>query len=292
MTAKVSMSRRLTAPKKMLNRLLAKLKEAGVDSAEATLDVLCAFVKKKDYPSVRLSRITGSLRFTDSEKEKLCALVSERCGGEPLEYITGERDFYGLTFKCAKNVLIPRNDTEILVDTALEFLNDGDTLLDLCTGTGCVGISIAKTKKIKAVLADISKDAIACAKENAERLLTHGSAEVICHDVFCDIPEGLFNAVTANPPYITAEEMKTLPADVKNEPSLALFGGEDGLDFYRVIAKRYRQFIKSGGRIFFEVGAKQSESVSEILEKNGYLDIETRKDYGNNNRVVFARNNQ
>ncbi|MBQ6051757.1 MAG: peptide chain release factor N(5)-glutamine methyltransferase [Clostridia bacterium] len=276
----------------MLNKLLAKLKEAGIDDADTTLDVLCAYVKKTDYSSVRLSRITGSLSLTDGEKEKLDTLVSARCGGEPLEYITGEREFYGFLFKCRKNVLIPRNDTEILVDAALEFLKDGDALLDLCTGTGCVGISIAKTKKIKAVLADISKDALECAKENAERLLPQGNAEVICHNVFCDIPKGLFDAVTANPPYITAEEMTGLPADVKNEPSLALFGGEDGLDFYRTIAKRYRQFIKKGGRIFFEVGAKQSESVAEILEKNGYSDIETKKDYGNINRVVSARNDQ
>jgi release factor glutamine methyltransferase len=275
----------------MLNEFLSKLKNAGVNDAEVTLDVLLAFVKKTDYSSVRFSRITGSLDISDNEKRTLDSLVARRCGGEPLEYITGEREFYGFTFRCKKNVLIPRNDTEILVETALEFLEPNDTLLDLCTGTGCVGISIAKTKNIKAVLADISKDAVACARENAAELMPQGGVKVIFHDVFNDIPETSFSAITANPPYITEEEMNTLCADVKNEPALALCGGKDGLDFYRVIASRYRMYIKDGGHIFFEVGAKQSEQVSEILADNGFCDIGIRKDYGNIDRVVYAKNN-
>ena len=278
-----------TNPKKMLNELLQKLKAAGITDAEVTLDILCAFVKRTDYSTARLLRITKELSFSEAEKKELESLVLLRAGNEPLEYITGEREFYGFVFKCRKNVLIPRNDTEILVDTALDYLKDGDSLLDLCSGTGCVGISAAKNRKISLVLADISPDALLCSKENAERLLPNGNVQVICHDVFRDYPNGTFDAVTANPPYITANEMKTLDEDVKKEPSLAIFGGEDGLDFYRAIAERYRNCIKNGGYLFFEIGAKQGAAVCSIFEKNGYNGIQIKKDYNGIDRVVFAR---
>ncbi len=273
----------------MLNELLQKLKDAGTPDAEVTLDVLCAYVKKNDYSTVRLLRITNELSFTDAEKKELESLVSLRSEGEPLEYITGEREFYGFIFRCKKNVLIPRNDTEILVDTVLDFLKDGDSLLDLCSGTGCVGISAAKHRKISLVLSDISPCALSCAKENAERLLPEENVRVIYHDVFRDTPKDMFDMITANPPYITAKEMGSLDSDVKKEPSLALFGGEDGLDFYRAIAARYRSCIKDGGYLFFEIGAKQGAAVFSILEKNGYEEIQIKKDYNSKDRVVFAR---
>jgi release factor glutamine methyltransferase len=273
----------------MLNELLQKLKNAGIPDAEVTLDVLCAYVKQTDYSTVRLLRITNELSFSDAEKKELGSLVLQRSAGEPLEYITGEREFYGFLFRCKKNVLIPRNDTEILVDTVLDFLKDGDSLLDLCSGTGCVGISAAKRRKINLVLSDISPYALSCAKENAERLLPEDDVQVIYHDVFRDTLKDMFDVITANPPYITAKEMGSLDADVKKEPSLALFGGEDGLDFYRAIAARYRSFIKDGGYLFFEIGAKQGEAVFSILEKNGYEEIQIKKDYNAKDRVVFAR---
>lgn len=278
-----------TDPKKMLNELLQKLKDAGTPDAEVTLDVLCAYVKKNDYSTVRLLRITNELSFTDAEKKELESLVLQRSAGEPLEYITGEREFYGFIFRCKKNVLIPRNDTEILVDTVLDFLKDGDSLFDLCSGTGCVGISAAKHRKINLVLSDISPCALSCAKENAERLLPEENVRVIYHDVFRDTPKDMFDMITANPPYITAKEMGSLDSDVKKEPSLALFGGEDGLDFYRAIAARYRSCIKDGGYLFFEIGAKQGAAVFSILEKNGYEEIQIKKDYNDKDRVVFAR---
>ncbi|MBQ2720621.1 MAG: peptide chain release factor N(5)-glutamine methyltransferase, partial [Clostridia bacterium] len=161
---------------------------------------------------------------------------------------------------------------------------------DLCTGTGCIGISVAKSKEINAVLADISDDALSCSRENIERLGVSDKVTAVYHNVFSDTPSAVFDIITSNPPYITVDEMKELPKDVQNEPALALFGGEDGLDFYRVISERYKPYIKNGGYIFFEVGYKQSADVSSILEKNGYTNIKTKKDYNNTERVVFARN--
>ena len=274
----------------MSDDYLAELKQAGIEDAEATFDTLCAFVKKTDYSKARLMRITRSLSFSESEKKTLSALIEIRMGGEPLEYITGEREFYGLDFICRKNVLIPRNDTEILVDTALEFLKDGDRLLDLCSGTGCVGISAAKNRKIHAVLADISEDAVRCSRENVEKMALEDRVTVISHNVFADSPEGMFDAVTANPPYITDAEYGTLGREVLREPSLALLGGPDGLDFYRAISRRYKRFIKDGGRLFFEVGAGQSSRVADILSGNGYSGINIKKDYNGIERVVFAVN--
>ena len=274
----------------MLSDLLSILVNNGVDDPETTLDVLCAYVLGIDYSQLRLRRITKTLTFSSEQQETLRSFVLRRADGEPLEYITGERDFYGFTFRCRKNVLIPRNDTEILVDAVSEIVRDGDRLLDLCTGTGCIGISVSKIKNINAVLADISEDALSCARENIESLGVSDRVMAVKHNIFTDSPDGVFDIITSNPPYITAEEMKELSADVKNEPSLALFGGDDGLDFYRTIAARYRPFIKNGGYIFFEVGYRQSTDVSDILKKNGYTNIKTKKDYNNTERVVYARN--
>lgn len=290
MTAKLSTTKPHINPKKMLSDLLSLLINNGVDDPETTLDVFCAYVLGIDYSQLRLRRITKTLTFSPEQQETLRSFVLRRADGEPLEYITGERDFYGFTFRCRKNVLIPRNDTEILVDAVSEAVRDGDRLLDLCTGTGCIGISVSKIKNINAVLADISDDALSCARENIESLGVSDRVMAVKHNIFTDSPDGVFDIITSNPPYITAEEMKELSADVKNEPSLALFGGEDGLDFYRTIAARYRPFIKNGGYIFFEVGYRQSADVASILEKNGYTNIKTKKDYNNTERVVYARN--
>lgn len=269
---------------------LLLLKKNGVTDAETTLDILCAYILGIDYSRFRVERITGTVSFSDEQKRQLRAFVCRRCNGEPVEYITNEREFYGFSFRCKKNVLIPRNDTEILVDTASELVSSDDSVLDLCTGTGCVGISIAKTCNANVVLADISQDALCCARENIERLKVSELAVAVEHNVFTDIPENSFDLITANPPYITAHDMEKLSPEVKNEPQLALFGGEDGLDFYRVISERYKQYINNGGHIVFEVGYDQARAVCDILEKNGYTHIKTKKDYNNIERVVTARN--
>lgn len=273
----------------MLNNLIERLEDHGVDDADTTLNVLCAYVLDIEYSQVRIRRMTKTLVLSEEQQKELCAYVERRCNGEPTEYITGEREFYGFSFRCRKNVLIPRNDTEILVDAVLDTVEDGDALLDLCTGTGCIGISLAKMKNISVTLADISDFALECSRENIERLGVADKVTAIKHDIFSDVPDRAFNIITSNPPYITADEMKNLSADVKNEPSLALFGGDDGLDFYRTISERYKPFLKNGGRIFFEVGYKQSADVAQILEKNGYTNIKIKKDYNNTERVVYAR---
>ena len=273
----------------MLNNLFEMLEGHGVDDANTTLNVLCAYVLGVEYSQVRIRRMTKTLVLSEEQQKTLCSYVERRCSGEPTEYITGEREFYGFSFRCKKNVLIPRNDTEILVDAVLDVVDDGDTLLDLCTGTGCIGISLAKMKDIRVTLADISDFALDCARENIERLGVENKVNAIKHDIFSDVPEECFDIITSNPPYITEDEMKELSADVKNEPTLALFGGKDGLDFYRTISERYKPFLKSGGYIFFEVGYKQSADVAAILEKNGYTNIKIKKDYNNTERVVLAR---
>ena len=235
-----------------------------------------------------------------SAPEDVCAkmdfAVSRYLKGEPLAYILGEWEFFGLPLYVTKDVLIPRDDTCAVVELAINkalFLGKDPRILDLCTGSGCIGLAIAsRVKDARVTLADISKDALAIAKKNAMR--NHLNARVTCIGAEAlQAPTkflGQFDLIVSNPPYITGTEMKELPRSVADfEPHLALFGGDDGLDFYRSIADRYRAALKPGGYLCFEFGDGQGDSVCEILEANGYTILERSRDYNDRERAVIAQ---
>ena len=231
-----------------------------------------------------------------------CAMseaVSRVLAGEPLAYVLGQWDFYGMTLYVDKNVLIPRDDTCAVTALAIKhalFLNQTPRILDLCTGSGCIGLAIAnRVKDAKVTLADISKDALAVAKKNVAAQKLTGRVSTIQADALADPAPflGKFDLIISNPPYITSEEMTQLDHSVKDyEPHLALHGGDDGLDFYRSIAEKFRKALKPGGYLCFEFGMGQGDAVCTILENNGYTILERSRDYNDIERAVLARYNR
>ena len=224
------------------------------------------------------------------------AAVKRLLEGEPLAYVLGEWDFYGLRLEVNKNVLIPRDDTCAVTELAIRnalFLEQAPRILDLCTGSGCIGLAIAsRVKDARVTLADISKDALAVAKRNVTR--THMSGRVSCIQVNALAPApaflGKFDMIVSNPPYVTAAEMEELPHSVRDhEPHLALLGGEDGLDFYRAITENYKLALKDGGYLCYEFGEDQGDDICLILEQNGFTIVERTKDFNDTERAVIAR---
>jgi len=216
--------------------------------------------------------------------------------GEPLAYVLGEWEFYGLNLQVSPDVLIPRDDTCAVASLAIQqglFLNQDPRILDLCCGSGCIGLAVAsRVKDAKVTLADLSMDALAIAKKNTA--LNHLTGRVRCvqADATQKAPAflGKFDMIISNPPYITAAEMRELPASVAEyEPHMALYGGEDGLDFYRAIAENYTCALKPGGFLCLEFGMGQGDDVCRILEEHGYTILERTRDYNDRERAVLAR---
>ncbi len=215
--------------------------------------------------------------------------VDKRTQRIPLQHITGEQDFYGRTFRVSPAVLVPRQDTEVLVERALAFARDGMRILDLCTGSGCILISMLLERPgLAGVGTDISEDALAVAKENAARL--GAEAELRQGDLFDALRAGeMFDIIVSNPPYISPAEIATLSPEVKDhDPRMALDGGEDGLDFYRRIAQEAGVYLAPGGRMFLEIGCDQWNDVKAILEDAGWKDVCLKKDLAGLDRVVEA----
>lgn len=242
--------------------------------------------------------ILGNLEMYAGEEicRKVDQAVKRLLKGEPLAYVLGEWEFYGMTLHVDNHVLIPRDDTCAVTALAIKqalFLDSNPRVLDLCTGSGCIGLAIAnRVKDAKVTLGDISRDAIAVAKKNitAQKL----SGRVACMQVDAlQMPSaflGKFDMIVSNPPYITTQEMTELPDSVKNfEPHLALHGGDDGLVFYRSIAENFSHALKPGGYLCFEFGMGQGDDVCAILEENGYTVLERSKDYNDRERAVIAR---
>ena len=282
-----------------INKAIEVLTEAGIDHEDARFDIGVLFTE-----------------FGEDGKA-FDEAVMKRAAGVPVAYIVGRQPFYREEYKVTPSVLIPRADTELLVETALRFLGAldlaaGDVnlvpessesltsprILDLCTGTGCVGISVlngllAKGIRAQAVLADISDEALAIARENIESQAADKSAvKAIKLDVLSeDLPEdlGSFDVITANPPYINSADMKALDKEVKDhEPHLALAGGSDGLDFYLPICKLSHKCLRQGGMLAVEHGYDQAEGVSQTLMAQGFNIVKSLKDFGNNDRVTFG----
>lgn len=205
--------------------------------------------------------------------------------GEPLAYVLGEWYFYGLTFKVDENCLIPRPDTEHIVEKAISFLPQNGVFADLCTGSGCIAISVIKNRPdVTCTAYDISEGALIKARENAS--LNQTSVDFTQSDIFAlTLEENSLDAVVSNPPYIPSDVIPTLDT-VQREPLNALDGGHDGLDFYRHIISRFGCALKDGGAFIFEIGYDQAAAIRGIAEENGF-DCEITKDYGGNDRVAF-----
>ncbi|ADD01453.1 protein-(glutamine-N5) methyltransferase, release factor-specific [Thermoanaerobacter italicus Ab9] len=222
--------------------------------------------------------------------ERFLEFINMRKSHIPYQYIVKKQCFMGLEFFVDENVLIPRPETEILVEEALKRLKRGDVVLDIGTGSGAIAVSIAKYFPDCTVYAvDISKKAIEIAKHNAEKQGVLDRIFFIESDLFCNLPPNLkFDFIVSNPPYIKKREIELLQEEVKKEPIVALDGGEDGLFFYKKIIREAPFYIKSGGKIGFEIGYSQKEEVTTLLEESGFKDVEIIKDLAGIDRVIIA----
>ncbi len=225
--------------------------------------------------------------LTKEEEETYTQMLERRIEHIPLQYILGTAEFMGLTFKVNEHVLIPRQDTEVLVEETLKIAKDGMEILDMCTGSGCIIISLAHFCRLKnAVGVDVSEEALKVASENA--VLNRADIKWIHSNLFEHV-EGKYEIIVSNPPYIKTKVIETLMSEVKDfEPRLALDGLEDGLYFYEHIAKEAKKYLKSCGSLFFEIGWDQGELVSDILKKHGYINIKVIKDLAGLDRVCLG----
>ena len=259
-----------------------RLKEAGVPDAEWDARLLLEYAggfTRSHYYAYPEEQLNGEAEQRFREALKM------RCRRVPLQYITGTQEFMGYTFCVNEHVLIPRQDTELLAEEALAFLKPGMSFLDLCTGSGCILLSIlSKCPGVTGVGADISVEALRTAKRNRERLGC--PAMLLESDLFENI-EGLFDLIVSNPPYIRRGEIAGLMAEVRDyEPLSALDGHEDGLYFYRRIAEESRSHLKAGGGLYLEIGYDQGTEVTQILKEQGFVRLEIKKDLAGLNRVV------
>ena len=227
------------------------------------------------------------------EYEKYLELISRRQQREPLAYIVGEQEFMGLPFRVSPHVLIPGQDTENLVEEAMRELTDGSRILDLCTGSGCILLSLLQySNSNSGVGTDLSREALAVAEENGKRLGLADRVTWLQGDLLKalkDRPEEKFDLIISNPPYIPTEVIGTLEPEVKDrEPLMALDGGPDGLDFYRRILAEAWKHLCISGAVMLEIGYDQGEAVRQLMEEYGYHDIRILRDYAGNDRVAAA----
>lgn len=253
------------------------LSKNNIDTREARL-LLANTMQVKPSDLIKFSECT------DGDFDRYIIDLNRRASGEPFAYITGTKEFMKLNFIVNKSVLIPREDTEILV---LEALKQGKTkILDLCTGSGCIAISLAKyLNNAEVDASDISTRALSVAKKNAK--LNEVNVNFIHSDLFESLNKK-YDLIISNPPYIRKSEIKSLQKEVKKEPIRALDGGESGLDFYERIINESVNFLNEKGIIMFEIGYDQAKDVSSLLKKNNFKKIKKVKDLSNYDRVIIA----
>ena len=273
-----------------------KLKAAGVEAAQLEARELVCFAAGKNREQFFRDM---SLYASDEVEAKVEDLMNRRLAGEPVAYLIGEWEFYGLPLDISREVLIPRADTEVLAEQAIlaaRAAGEGARVLDLCAGSGCVGLAVAaNTPNCRAVLADVSEEALKICRQNIRRNDLNARVTCVQADARQAPPAMLwdFDVIACNPPYIPTGDIDGLDPSVRDyEPRLALDGGDDGLDFYRDIAEKWRTALRLGGVLLFEVGIGQASGVEQILSRCGYEDIETFQDTGGIWRVVKGTANQ
>lgn len=230
---------------------------------------------------------------TDEEEKRFREWIDLRSERIPLQHLVGYQEFMGLRFCVSPDVLIPRQDTEILVEEALRRFHDGMRVLDLCCGSGCILISLMQySNDLLGVGADLSEAALDIARKNGEKLLGTEKSQALtwCRGDLFDAVSGSFDMILSNPPYIAETVREELMPEVRDhDPDMALFGGEDGLDFYRRIAADAKTYLKPGGVMILEIGCDQAKQVTDLLDAAGYTEIETIRDYAGLDRVICAR---
>ena len=270
-----------------------RLEKAGIKEAELDARLLLEHVCHTDRNTLLAY---PDRPVTEEENSSYVNCLAEREKRVPLQHIIGYQEFMGLKFYVNQHVLIPRQDTENLVEEVMPHVHDGMRILDLCTGSGCILISLLQySNDCIGVGTDISKEALEVAAKNGEAILKEKEGKVyeqlqfIESDLFEKLPPQKFDLIVSNPPYIKTDVIDALEPEVASfEPLLALDGGEDGLDFYRRIVKEAGNFLIRGGMLFLEIGYDQGEAVADLLKEAGFVDIEIRKDYGGLDRVVFG----
>ena len=267
------------------------LSSENIPDAKVDARILLEYACKTDRNALFLH---GDMEVKDEDEKTYLELLSKRIMHIPLQYLTGEQEFMGLTYKVNESVLIPRQDTECLVEIVLKHLHDGMRILDMCTGSGCILISLLHySNDCEGVGVDLSEEALNVARDNAERLSNNGISDkmnvnFVHSDLFENI-DGNFDIIVSNPPYIKTEVIKGLMPEVRDyEPMMALDGMEDGLYFYRKIISSAKEHLSRGGQLFFEIGYDQGQEVSDLMRKEGYTGVEVLKDLAGLDRVVYG----
>lgn len=249
----------------LIKELASRLFEGGIESARFEAKQITEFAENR---------------------EQAIELCEKRISGEPLQYLLGEWEFYGLPFYVGEGVLIPRADTETLVDAALEIIGDKPLrVADLCSGSGAVAIAVAKNSSARVTALEKSEKAFGYLERNVIR--NGADVQCIAGDLFEDLEES-FDLILSNPPYIASSVVDTLSKEVKKEPRMALDGGTDGLDFYKRLTSYWKTRINAGGSLAVEIGYDQAESVVALFEQNGFEQIRVIKDLSGNNRVIVG----
>lgn len=262
----------------------AGIEEAALD-ARLLLEVVCG-TDRNDL------LVHGEQPVAPEAEEKYLNWIRQRAEHIPLQQLTGEQGFMGLTFSVNEHVLIPRQDTEILVEEVLKELHDGMRVLDMCTGSGCILLSLLHySNDCEGLGVDLSAEALEVAGRNVLKVLTPEKAEhahFLQSDLFEKV-EGKFEIIVSNPPYIASAEVEKLMPEVRDhEPRMALDGTEDGLYFYRRIIEEAGKHLVSSGMLFFEIGYDQGQAVSEMMRTEGYCEVQVVQDYAGLDRVVFG----
>ena len=271
------------------------LEKAGIGEFELDARLLLEYICHTNRNTLL---VHGDREVTIEEEKEYREAIELRSGRIPLQHITGVQEFMGLEFKVNRHVLCPRQDTECLVEEVMRYLHDGSRILDMCTGSGCVLLSLLHySNYCSGVGADISEEALKVAAENARAIAAlsrpnpwdEGTVKLIHSDLFSEIPNEKFDIIVSNPPYIASAVIPTLMEEVRNhEPMSALDGMEDGLFFYRKIVAESRNYLTKEGMLFFEIGYDQGQAVSEMMKEADFREVSVVKDFAGLDRVVHG----
>lgn len=272
-----------------------ELEKAGIGEFELDARLLLEHICHTNRNTLL---VHGDREVTEEEEKEYRKAIAVRSTRVPLQHITGVQEFMGLEFKVNKHVLCPRQDTECLVEEVMRYLHDGSRILDMCTGSGCILLSLLHySNHCSGVGADISKEALEVAVENAsvignlKRLnpWDENTVKLIHSDLFSKVPKEKFDIIVSNPPYIASAVIPTLMEEVReHEPMSALDGMEDGLFFYRKIVAESREYLTKEGMLFFEIGHDQGQAVSDLMKEAGFKEVTVVKDFAGLDRIVYG----
>lgn len=279
--------------KEILNIAENRLRQAGIENANIDAEILFCHMMHFDRSQLF---INWGKQIDDKGAEEFFSLVDTRVEGKPLQYITGRQFFMDISVKVDERVLIPRQDTEVLVEEVEKYIRDNRmekaSLLDLCTGSGIIAISLAKKyPKLKVTATDVNDDALSLARENIKAIGLEKNIKTVKSDLFEDLKKRKFNIIVSNPPYIPTSILSSLQREIYDyEPLIALDGGDDGLDFYRRIITQAPVHLKKKGAVFLEIGYNQAADLEKLVTESGaYSSHEYKKDLAENDRVFIAK---